>query len=64
MYSTDYHELTNRLMTDLVEHGWGEMIFRTTKVSGEEKVKIEILCGRSYVMFIKKSISLEGKELF
>lgn len=55
MYSTDYHELAKTLMNDLVEHGWGEMIFRTEKVKGEEKVKIEIRCGRSYVIFVKKS---------
>ena len=63
VYSTEYHDLAIRLMDDLVEHGWGELTFRATKVKNEPKVKIEILCGRSYVMFIKKDVLLSDNIL-
>ncbi len=59
---TDHHALVFRLMDDLVDHGWGEMTFRVSKVKNEPKVKVEILCGRSYVMFIRKDIVL-GDEI-
>jgi hypothetical protein len=52
---TGYHEMAVKLSSDLVNHGWGEMVFRVSSLK-DNTVKVEVLCGKSYVFFIKKSI--------
>mgnify|MGYP003394762567 CR=1 FL=1 len=52
---TGYHLLSNQLERDLVNHGWGEMTFRVTSLK-DQSVKIEVLCGKSYVFIINKEI--------
>jgi hypothetical protein len=63
MALTGYHELAANLQSDLVNHGWGELVFRVTSLK-DGKAKIEILCGKSYVFIVKKEIRFEDKEFF
>ncbi len=59
---TGYHELTTQLQSELVNHGWGELIFRVSSLK-DNSVKIEILCGKSHVFFIKKNIKFNDNIL-
>lgn len=45
-------------MTDLVNHGYGEMVFRVTSLK-DKTAKIEILCGKTFVFFIEKRIHFD-----
>ncbi len=59
---TGYHELASKLQSDLVNHGWGELVFRVTSLK-DNSVKIELLCGKSYVFFVKKSMKFNSDTL-
>jgi len=52
---TGYHELTAQLQSDLIDHGYGELTFRVSSLK-DNTVKVEVLCGKSYVFFIKKNL--------
>ena len=52
---TGYMLTFGQLQRDLVNHGYGEMIFRVTSMK-DETVRVDILCGKSYVFFLKKEI--------
>ena len=56
MIPTGYHELSMNLQSELVDHGWGELTFRVSSMK-DNTVKVEVLCGKSYVFFIKKEIN-------
>ncbi len=58
---TGYHLKATELASDLVDHGYGEMTIRVSSLK-DEKVKIEIVCGKSYVFFIKKSIVYQERN--
>lgn len=60
---TGYHELSYTLQSELVNHGWGELTFKVSSLK-DGKVKIEILCGKSYVFILQRNINFEDKELF
>ena len=59
---TGYHELTANLQADLVNHGYGELTFRVTSLK-DNTVKVEVLCGKSYIFFIKKQIKFSDNIL-
>lgn len=59
---TGYHELASQLQLDLINHGYGELTFRVTSLK-DNTVKVELLCGRSYVFFIKKQIKFNENIL-
>jgi len=56
---TGYHEKAVELATDLVAHGYGELTIRVSSLK-DEKVKVEVLCGKSFVFFVKKKIPFQG----
>ena len=59
---TGYSELTASLQSDLINHGYGELTFRVSSLK-DNTVKVEILCGKSYVFFIKKNIQFNENIL-
>lgn len=59
---TGYHELACHLQSELVNHGWGELTFRVSSLK-DNTVKVEVLCGKSYVFFIKKQIDFDSTIL-
>ena len=59
---TGYHDCAMQLQSDLVNHGWGEMTFRVTSLN-DNSVKVEILCGKSYIFFIKKNIDFDPNKI-
>ncbi len=59
---TGYHEISAQLQTELVNHGWGEMTFRVSSLK-DNTVKVEVLCGKSYIFFIKKQIEFNNDLL-
>ena len=58
MQLTGYHDLACQLSTELVNHGWGELTLRVTSLK-DNTVKIEILCGKSHVCFVKKDMEFK-----
>ena len=62
MLRTDYHSLTEQLQDDLITHGYGELTFRVSSLK-DNTVKVEVLCGKSYVFFIKKQIQFDDNIL-
>jgi hypothetical protein len=59
MDSTCYLPLASQLQADLVKHGWGELVFKVSSMK-DNTVKVELLCGKSHVFFIKKNLDLGG----
>lgn len=59
---TGYHDLACQLQSDLVNHGWGELTFRVSSLK-DNTVKVEILCGKSYVYFIEKKIQFDPEHI-
>ena len=59
---TGYQELSLQLQADLVNHGWGEMLFIVSSTK-DGKVKIEINCGRKYVCYIKKEMEFDPEKI-
>ncbi len=59
---TSYHEVINQLSNEIVNHGWGEMTFRVSSLK-DNTVKVEVLCGKSYIFFIKKQIQFNNTLL-
>lgn len=55
---TGYHEKFEEMAADLIKHGWGELTFRATSLK-DNTVKVEILCGKSFVFFIKKEVRFD-----
>ncbi len=62
MQGTGYHEVCNSLQNDLVNHGWGELTFKVSSLK-DNTVKVEVLCGKSYIFFIKKQIQFNDNIL-
>lgn len=59
MTLTGYHEKAVELSNELVGHGYGEMTIKVTSMK-DNKVKIEVLCGKSFVFFVKKGF--QGRD--
>lgn len=59
---TGYHEIALVLQSELVNHGWGELTFRVSSLK-DNTVKVEVLCGKSYIFFIKKQIQFDTNLL-
>ena len=59
---TGYHDKFEELAKELVNHGWGELVFRATSLK-DNTVKVEILCGKSFVFFIKKEVRFDRENL-
>lgn len=62
MLGTSYHAICEQLQGDLVNHGWGEMTFKVSSLK-DNTVKVEIICGKSYIFFIKKQIEFDKNLL-
>ena len=58
---TGYHQKAVELSQDLVAHGYGELTLRVTSLK-DNKVKVEVLCGKSFVFFIKKDIPYSVRD--
>lgn len=55
MYAdTGYHHLLKDLSTQLVNHGFGELTLRVTTPVGNTKSRVEICCGKSYMIIINR----------
>ena len=52
---TGYIALFQSLSSDLVKHGWGELTFKVQTLK-DSTARVDIMCGRQYVFFIKKEI--------
>ena len=62
MIGTGYHESLFLNAQDLIEHGYGELTLRVSSLK-DNTVKVEVLCGKSYVYFIKKNIQFDPDKL-
>jgi hypothetical protein len=58
---TGYHQKALELSSELVAHGYGELTVRVTSLK-DDKVKIEVLCGKSFVYFVKKNIPFRQRD--
>jgi len=52
---TGYHLRFEELSRELIDHGWGELTFRVSSLK-DNRVRIEILCGKFEHFFIQKKI--------
>lgn len=59
---TGYHKKMIELTSDLVNHGWGDLIIHAESLK-DNAVKIEIRCGKQYVFFVKKDIYIDESKL-
>lgn len=59
---TGYHARMADLMTDLIQHGWGEINFKVQS-QRDDTVKIIVSCGKSYTFVIKKYINFNKDDL-
>lgn len=55
MIATDYHGLVTGLMQELINHGFGELTFKVTKLKGDDTRRVDVLCGRQYVFFLREA---------
>jgi len=60
--STIYQPLVLSVMQDIVNHGWGELVFKVESLK-DNKVKVVVLAGKSYVYIIKKTIDFSGDDI-
>ena len=51
---TEVIEFSSEKITDLYNHGWGEMSIKVLSLK-DNTVRIEVICGLSHHFFIKKS---------
>lgn len=58
---TGYHAKTQEMAQELVDHGYGELTIRVSSLK-DDKVKVEVLCGKSFVFFVKKTISYRDRN--
>lgn len=58
---TGYHLRALDLQRELVDHGWGEMVFKVT--SKDNITKVEISCGKGFVYFIKKDLKFDINKI-
>ena len=59
---TGYHDKLCDLSTRLVEHGWGSCTIEVESLK-DNTVKMVIKCGKHYVYFIKKQITIDQSRL-
>ena len=59
---TGYHAKLIELGNELVMHGWGAFTCNIVSLK-DNTVKVEILCGKSYVFFIKKQLFIDESKL-
>lgn len=59
---TGHHLLFKEIDAELVKHGYGELAFKYTSMK-DNRVKIEIYSGKSYVCFIKKKIEFSKDDI-
>jgi hypothetical protein len=59
---TGYHEKLVEITRDLVEHGWGDFSGHIESLK-DNKVRVELFCGKSYVFFVSKNIEIDESKL-
>jgi hypothetical protein len=59
---TGYHEKLVSLSSELVNHGWGECELKVVSLK-DNTVRVEINCGKGFVFFIKKEITIDENKL-
>lgn len=55
---TGYHEKVFDLLNELVGHGWGEIYVKASSLK-DDRVKVEIRCGKSYIFLVNKDIDFK-----
>jgi len=58
---TSYQDVACQLMSDLIDHGWGEMVFRVDSLK-DNKVAVKIVCGKQYMFFVRKEIKINSEN--
>lgn len=59
---TGYHDKIAEFMTELVHHGWGELNFKVIALK-DNKVKITISCGKSFVYIVQNDFKFNSEDV-
>ena len=58
---TGYHEKACEILTELVNHGFGDIHCRIdTLKSGDTRIKIE--AGKEFIFFVKRDYAYKGRD--
>ena len=57
---TSYHALAKNMIDDLVKHGYGQIVIDAVTIKGNEKTRLEIRFGKSYLFIIERENKLDN----
>lgn len=57
---TSYHSVAKNMIDELVKHGYGQIVIDAVTVKGNEKTRLEIRFGKSYLFIIDRENKLDN----